>query len=40
MKSEPALIDHRTAERTSAQIFGLALTVVLVCVLTLTAITY
>ena len=35
MKSEPVLIDHRTVERTSAQIFG-----VLVCVLALTATTY
>ena len=36
MKSEPVLIDHHTADRRSAQIFGLVLTVRLVFVLTLT----
>jgi hypothetical protein len=40
MKSAPVLIDNAAVERASAQIFGLSLTVVLVCVLTLTAITY
>ena len=40
MKSAPVLIDNAAAERASAQIFGLGLTVVLVCVLILTAITY
>ena len=40
MKSEPFLIDRDTAERKLAQTFGLILTVILVSVLVLTAVSY
>ena len=40
MKSEPFLIDRDTAERRSTQMFGLILTVILVIVLVLTAVSY
>ncbi len=40
MKSERFLVYRETSERKSAQVFGLALTAILVSVLVLTAISY